>query len=537
VLIGPGAEIAGFQLEELIGEGGMGVVYRARQLDLGRTVALKLIQPDLRGDQDFRDRFQRESRLAASIDHPNIVPIFQAGEADGVYFIAMRYVDGSDLGAMLRNRATPLSPQTAAALIEQVADGLDAAHAAGLVHRDVKPANVLLDQQQHPYLTDFGLTKHVASESLKTRTGVWLGSINHCAPEQIEGKEVDARTDVYSLGSVLFETLTKHPPYERDSDMALMWAKVHQAPRRIADLNPSVPREFDEVVARALARNPADRYPSAGDLGRAATAAAQGGRNVEPERTVAQGAAAVSPTEPLPTAALPATQRLHPPAEPATRALPRSAKRSSRGRWALIVAAGVAGLAASAAVAVVLLAQGGGKTEVRTVARTVTESEPASPPQQEPEGRSSSAIPPLEAFNGNLYTAQVPVGWIPEAIEKEIAGRFESKWRNPGEASTSLLIDSQLHRSNTTAIEDAESVRAQTSQSSDYREISFEPTTLQGLSAARWVFDVEGVRKVDYFVIDCGIGFGILGASPPTSFGGWAPTFHRIANSVTVYCD
>src|SRR5262249_31668824 len=162
-----------------------------------------LIQPSLSDDAEFRARFQRESRLAASIDHPNIVPVFQAGEEQGTYFIAMRYVDGTDLGEYLRSRNSPLEPAAAAELIGGIAGGLDAAHAAGLVHRDVKPANILLDARLHPYLADFGLTKQITSQSLNTKTGLWIGSINYSAPEQIEGGPVDARADVYALGCVL----------------------------------------------------------------------------------------------------------------------------------------------------------------------------------------------------------------------------------------------------------------------------------------------------------------------------------------------
>ena len=221
-----------------------------------------------------------------------MVPVLGAGEEDGVWYIAMRYVDGSDLGEYLRSRDSALPPADAAKLISQVGDGLDAAHSAGLVHRDVKPANILLDAHLHPYLTDFGLTKEIASQTNATRTGVWLGSVNYAAPEQIESGRVDARTDVYSLGCVLFEALTRRLPYARDSEMAVMYAKVHEPPLLPGQVDPNLPREFDEVIHRSLSRDPDNRYSSAGDLGRAATAAAHGERATGPERTVARGAAA-----------------------------------------------------------------------------------------------------------------------------------------------------------------------------------------------------------------------------------------------------
>ena len=539
--IGPGSEIAGFRLEEQIGAGGMGVVYRARQLDLDRTVALKLIQAELREDQEFKDRFRRESRLAASIDHPNVVPIFQAGEVDGAFFIAMRYVAGTDLGELLSQRQEPLPPIQAAEVVAQVAAGLDAAHAAGLVHRDVKPANILLDERHHAYLTDFGLTKQITSQSLNTKTGVWLGSVNYSAPEQIESKGLDARTDVYALGCVLFEALTKQLPYERDSDMALMWAKVHQDPRAPRDLNPELPRQFDEVIARALARDADDRYPSAGDLGRAARAAAVGEVNPEPERTVARGAAAGATTVPL------ETPREPPPSAPAwreapTRALPNRRREFRRGRWALIASGALAAVAIGALAAMTLFDNSDGgesRTETRTLATTVTQ---AAPPPSGAEAdadavESSAASQDLQVVHTRLYSAEVPAGWIPESIDEEISGRYESQWRNPSDENTSVLIDSQVNASSGSPLEDAAAVRAQTSQTPGYREISFGPTYLGGSPAARWVFELPGDRRVDYFVTKCNVGFAILGSSSPSVFGAWAPLFHQVATSVTPACE
>ncbi len=539
--IARGMVIAGFRLDELIGEGGMGVVWKARQLDLDRVVALKLIQPDKSGDPGFLERFRRESRLAASIDHPNVVPVFGAGEEDGVWFIAMRYVDGTDLGEYLRSRNSPLSPVDAARMISRVADGLDAAHRAGLVHRDVKPANILLDAQLHPYLTDFGLTKQLSSQSNATRTGIWLGSVNYAAPEQIESGPVDARTDVYSLGCVLFEALTRRLPYARDSEMAVMYAKVHEPPLLPGQVDPSLPRQFDQVIRRALARNPEERYPSAGDLGRAATAAALGESATAPERTVARGAAAgargYEPTQATPVP------------EHATQVMQ---KHRSRNR-AAIVGAVLAGLA-MVAVAAILIGNSGshsgtpGKAEASVGKKRHVTKEPEAKAsaseipvrEEEVEPSTSSrpaAVAPLEPFHGRLYSAEVPVGWTPEAVETHPSTYYESHWRNPEDENTSVLIDSQIHTANSDAVEDAEGVREETAQSSGYRELAFEETTLQGQQAVRWVFEVEGDRRVDYFVINCGIGFGVLGSSSPSNFGHWAPTFHAVANSVTGICE
>jgi DNA-binding beta-propeller fold protein YncE len=287
-----GDEFAGHRILGIAGRGGMGVVYRALQLDLDRPVALKLIAPQLAEDPEFRDRFVRESRAAASIDHPNVIPIYYTGESDdGALYIAMRYVEGSDLRTLVRAEQR-LDPARAAQIVSQVASALDAAHARGIVHRDVKPANVLLGANDHAYLTDFGLTKRVTSHTGSTRDGGWVGTLGYVAPEQIRGERPDARADVYALGCVLYHSLAGAPPYQRESDEATLWAHLNDDPPSLHDRAPDVPASFDAVLARALAKDPDDRFPSAGDLGRAALAAA--GRPVAPapERLVAVGEAA-----------------------------------------------------------------------------------------------------------------------------------------------------------------------------------------------------------------------------------------------------
>src|SRR3954451_10887547 len=268
----------------------MGVVYRATQLNLGRPVALKLITPDRASDSDFRERFQRESRLAASIDHPNVVPVYEAGEADGHLYLVMRWVRGTDLHALLK-REKRLAPDVAATIVAQVAAGLDAAHAAGLVHRDVKPANVLLSGE-HAYLSDFGLSRLETSESRLTDSGQWIGSVDYCSPEQLRGMRTDARADVYALGCVLHAALTGRPPYPRTTVTATLLAHLNDPVPRVSESGS--PQGFDRVLARTLAKDPADRYPSAGDLGRAAQAAARGEPVTESERSVAVGPAAPS---------------------------------------------------------------------------------------------------------------------------------------------------------------------------------------------------------------------------------------------------
>ena len=266
-----GTELAGFRIESRIGRGGMGVVYRARDIQLDRAVALKILPPELAQDDGFRKRFIRESRLASSIDHPNIVPIYRAGEHDGLLFIVMRYVEGSDLKTVLR-REGALGLERSVDILAQLARALDAAHSRGLVHRDVKPGNVLVvpseEQQEaaHIYLTDFGLTKPASSEASMTDSGAFLGTVEYAAPEQIEGAQVDARTDVYGLGCVFYECLTGKVPFAGPSAAAIMYAHLFKDPPSVSDVAPTLPSRLDTVVGTALARRPEDRYATCRQL-------------------------------------------------------------------------------------------------------------------------------------------------------------------------------------------------------------------------------------------------------------------------------
>jgi streptogramin lyase len=269
-----GSTIAGYRIDSIAGYGGMGVVYAATELELGRRVALKVIHADRAEDESFRERFMRESRIAASIDHPNVIPIYRAAaDADRLY-IAMRYVDGTDLRSLV-TLSGRLPAQRAAGIIVQVAAALDAAHSRGLVHRDVKPANVLIDGGEHAYLTDFGVARTTDAPTM-TSTGQFVGTVQYAAPEQFRGDGLDARTDIYSLGAVLFFAVTGEPPFVRDSDAAAMYAQLSEPPRDVRELEPGVSAALADVIARALAKDPDARFQSAGDFGRAALSAAGG---------------------------------------------------------------------------------------------------------------------------------------------------------------------------------------------------------------------------------------------------------------------
>lgn len=268
----------------------MGVVYDAVELALDRRVALKLIGGEAMKDSVYQERFIQESRIAAQVEHPNVVPVYSVGSEDGVAFMAMRLIKGLDLGHKIAELRR-LEPEDAAGLICQAAAGLDAIHAAGLIHRDVKPANILLggeEGREHAYITDFGLAKQVATTTELSKAGQVVGTLEYMAPEQVDQNEVTAAADVYALGCVLYKMLTGVPPFQRDGHPAMMFAHLNDDPP-LPSATAGVPPAFDPVIARAMAKKPEDRFPSAGDLGRAALAAAAGRPVTEPERRVTPG--------------------------------------------------------------------------------------------------------------------------------------------------------------------------------------------------------------------------------------------------------
>ncbi|MGB6456337.1 MAG: serine/threonine-protein kinase [Streptosporangiaceae bacterium] len=266
---GPGSRIGKYVLEQQIGHGGMAVVFRARDGELGRPVALKIMARSVASDEEFRQRFIRESRAAAAVDDPHIIPVFEAGESAGVLFIAMRYVAGGDVRSLLA-REGPLGVDRVSAILVSVASALDAAHAAGLVHRDVKPGNMLMDVRKgrpdHVYLADFGLTKATSGAVTLTSTGRFLGTADYSAPEQIGGRRVDGRADQYSLACAAVEMLTGQTPFPLESVMAVLTAHMSEPPPLLSTRRRGLPAQLDAVLRRALAKSPSDRYPSCGDF-------------------------------------------------------------------------------------------------------------------------------------------------------------------------------------------------------------------------------------------------------------------------------
>jgi len=313
-----GSRVAGYLLEKLVGVGGMAAVYRARDERLGRVVALKL----LAGDEVVRKRFVREARAVAAVDHPHIIPVYEAGEAEGVLFIAMRFVAGDDLRVVV-SRDGALRPRRAASFISPVASALDAAHAAGLVHRDVKPANMLVDvgpgRPEHVYLSDFGVARGILSSSGLTRAGQFLGTPDYAAPEQISGRDVDGRADQYALACVAYTLLSGTVLFRREVPMAVLYAHLSVPPPRLTSVRPELPIAVNDVLARALAKEPEDRYDSCGDFADALREAL-GLEPYDPSRPSGSGAPARQ-TASRSAATAPLTL---PPDSPPTKLLPAS---------------------------------------------------------------------------------------------------------------------------------------------------------------------------------------------------------------------
>jgi serine/threonine protein kinase len=258
-MLAPGTNFAGYEVESVVGLGGIGTLYRARQVRLDRPVALKLVEPSLARDPVVRELLRREARAVAALDHPNVVPLYEAGEQDGTVYIVTRWVEGTELGALL-HREGRMDPVRAARTAAQIADALETAHERGLIHRDVKPSNVIVTAEGHVYLTDFGLAKRAETAPGLTGADQLLGTVDYVAPELIEGNEPDAPSDVYSLGCVLYEMLTGAAPFsDQQGGMAKMWAQVNAEPAPLRERRPDVPAELAELTHRAMAKAPGVR--------------------------------------------------------------------------------------------------------------------------------------------------------------------------------------------------------------------------------------------------------------------------------------
>jgi serine/threonine-protein kinase len=344
-------ELPGYRIERQLGRGSMGVVYLAEDVQLRRKVALKILASTLAGDGLFRGRFDRESQSAANLDHPNIVPVYAAGEAAGSLYIAMRYVGGGDLRTLLEANGA-LNLEQATSIIAAMADALDAAHAQGMIHRDVKPANILIDDrngQQHYYLGDFGITKIVSSGQSMTSTGQIVGTIDYIAPEQIQGRPVDGRADLYALGCVLYQCLTGVVPFSREDTAALMWAHVHDELPPVTARRPDLPPQIDHIAAKAMAKQPENRYATCRELALALRAAA-----ADPAASAGSEKAFPPRAVDTPSPAAAGMTSTYTPPTPARVRAPVTASPSPR-RWWWLAACGVLALALVAGSTVAVL--------------------------------------------------------------------------------------------------------------------------------------------------------------------------------------
>jgi hypothetical protein len=303
-----GTVVVGHRIEDLLGRGGMGFVYKAEHLDLGRRVALKVLAPELAHDDEFRTRFMQESRMAARLEHPSIIPIYEAGAGDGLLYISMRLINGPDLGTIIA-REGRMDAGRAVHLIAQIGNALDSAHRQGFVHRDVKPSNILVappsgdETGEHAWLCDFGLVKHFGATTGQrlTRTGAFMGTVQYVAPEQIEGRTLDGRADVYALACVLYECLTGIVPFDRETDVATLWAHLNDPPPATRLVRPDLPGQLDAVIARAMAKRPDQRFATCGELVRAVRGVLAGpdaGPGAVPATRPAETAPAWPPPQP-----------------------------------------------------------------------------------------------------------------------------------------------------------------------------------------------------------------------------------------------
>jgi YVTN family beta-propeller protein len=486
-----GEEFAGYRLVSVLARGGMSIVFRAENPRLGNVIALKVLDPALASDDVFRTRFLEESRIAASMNHPNVIPIHDMGSSDGLLYIAMRFVTGTDLRQMLNKRGR-LQPDTAVFLLEQAARALDAAHRRGLVHRDVKPGNLLVERADdgsdpdHVYLADFGITKHQGARTGLTSSGQFLGTIDYVAPEQIRGISVTGLADQYSLGCVLYECLTGRVPFEKDLDAAIIWAHVEESPTMPTVLRPDLPPAIDEVFAQVLAKNPGERYETCKDFITAAREAL--GHLADPPspsgslRSLRTESAPVSapvsdPAEPGPTAYQPKLHdpetRIDPPAElshesadmfqaptanwssftgappPAPAAQPASAaptgppgppdgERRSRHRWRdrgwLVAAAALVLVVGGTAAGVTIALTGGHGTKTPTAGAGSSSVSPRTG-SATGTGTAGSAAASLAV---PTVAEKIPVGQTPSYVQVAPNGKF-AYIANPGAGAVTVL--------------------------------------------------------------------------------------------------
>ena len=481
---GPGSRIGKYVLEKQIGHGGMAVVFRARDDQLGRLVALKIMAPSVASDPEFQQRFVRESKAAAAVDDPHIIPLFEAGELDGVLFIAMRYVAGGDVRSLLA-RGGPLSLDRASAILVSVASALDAAHAAGLVHRDVKPGNMLIDVRKdrpdHVYLADFGLTKATSGAIALTSTGRFLGTADYAAPEQIRGRPVDGRADQYALACAAIEMLTGQTPFPFENLMDVLTAHMTESPPALSARRHDLPAELDAILGRALSKSPSDRYASCGDFTAAVKRAAGVGpseplvatraahRRSEGEAiTLAPGRSGGARAEHAATRSLALPPSIEPTGEVG---VVRGRRRGGR----LVIAAAAAVAVAVAVAAFLTLAQPGRTTGAHASGTGGTSA-----------GRAVSA----SRWQPSRFAIRLPPGWA-------VASREPGEVQFTGTHAGFVLVVAWNTHPQADALADWQQQAAGKAASDpSYRQISIRRVSYRGYNAADWQFTNvdQGIR-------------------------------------------
>jgi serine/threonine protein kinase len=564
----PGVRVGGYLLEEQIGHGGMAVVFRAHDEKLDRRVALKILAPALAADEAFRHRFIRESRAAAAVDDPHIIPVFEAGEADGALFIAMRYVPAGDLRSLVF-REGPLDQDRVAAIISPVASALDAAHAAGLIHRDVKPANILLDARpgrpDHVYLSDFGLSKAAAGSAGLTATGLFLGTVDYASPEQVGSGAVDGRADQYALACTAFEMLCGEPPFSRDHALAVMHAHLSTPPPRVSVLRPGLPAAADAVLDRALAKSPEDRYRTCGEFSDALRGALGLARYDEPASRpgrgptelpaiapapgrVASGYAPTAPAglgqpqqpqhQPVPAPApqqaltwAPPPPRQHPDQVPPIRQHPAPGPRPRRRQAGLAIAGATVALAVIAAAATIVLLRSRSAPPTAAGHGTAGRHSPAP-------GRTASVTPSPAPSGWNFYrnpgrfSIYLPPGWSMSSSSDT------ATWFNGQEKGFVIKVAWTSHPKPDALKDWRQQARAMPAQYPSYRQIYIRSVSYRGYNAADWEFDdvINGRPRQHLdrgFIVDPGrLAFAIELSGPPARWQAvYASIWHGLVTS------